>query len=65
MNVVYKVDVNEREVDLQFPNLKRMFKREIVESGMENPHLSLVKWLSLPREEGITYSIGIIKGGKS
>lgn len=64
MNVVYKVYLNERESDSQFPKLKRGFKREIVESGMDNPHLSLVKWLSLPYEEGITYSIGVVKEKK-
>lgn len=62
MNVVYKVYLNERESDPQFPKLKRMFKREVIESGMDNPHLSMVKWMqSSEPEEGVTYSIGKIK----
>lgn len=61
MNVIYKVYLNERESDSQFPNLKRFFKREIVESGMDNPHLELVKWLASNDEVGITYSIGVVK----
>ena len=63
MNVIYKVYLNERESDPQFPKLQRFFKREVIESGMENPHLSLVKWLS-NKETGITYSIGIVKEDK-
>lgn len=57
MNVIYKVYLNEYEKDLEFPKLKRTFKREIVEQGMSNPHLHLYKWLK-NNEVGITYSIG-------
>jgi len=60
MNVIYKVYLNEREPDSKFPKLKRFFKREVVESGMENPHLALVKWLA-NNEAGVTYSIGVVK----
>lgn len=60
MYVIYKVNMNERESDEQFPKLKRMFKREIVEENCENPHLSLNKWNKLT-EEGICYSIGKVK----
>lgn len=61
MYVIYKVNMNEREADKQFPKLKRFFKREIVEENCENPHLSLVKWMNADKEEGFCYSIGIIK----
>lgn len=61
MNVIYKVYLNERESDGQFPKLKRFFKKEIVESGMDNPHKELVKWLANNDEVGVTYSIGVVK----
>lgn len=61
MNVIYKVYLNERESNSEFPKLKRMFKREIVEQDIDNPHSSLVKWLQNNNENGITYVIGKVK----
>lgn len=56
---VYKVYLNERVSDEQFPKLKRFFKREIVEENCENAHVSLAKhMMNNPKEENITYSIG-------
>lgn len=61
MNVIYKVNMKEYEADSQFPKLKRTFKRDIVESGMDNPHKELVKWLVNNDEPTITYAIGVVK----
>lgn len=58
MNVIYKVYLNERVSDVRFPNLKREFRREIVEENCENPHVSLLKYHSEP---GICYSVGKVK----
>ena len=61
MDVIYKVYMNERESDAQFPKLKRMFKREVMEENCDNPHLSCAKWNAANDEDGVCYSIGNIK----
>lgn len=61
MNVIYKVNMRVYEVEPQFPKLKRTFKREVVESGMDNPHKELVKWLMNNDEPTFTYAIGVVK----
>jgi hypothetical protein len=61
MNVIYKVYLNERISNSEFPNLKNEFKREVVMDLFENGHLEVAKLIMKNKEKGVTYSIGKIK----
>lgn len=64
INVIYRINKNERAPDEQFPKLHRNFESVIVERGMDNPHVALLKWTMNNREDGIVYAVGHVKEEK-